>query len=65
MYHPLENAIYNALLERGFNVNVGVVEICEKGKKIQTEVDFACNLGKRRDYIQSALNIDIGERIAK
>ena len=40
-----ENAIYNELIMRGFNVDVGVVEIREGNKRIQTEVDFVCNLG--------------------
>lgn len=57
--HLLENLIYNELLIRGFNVDVGVVSVnrrTDDGKKvrIQLEVDFVCNLGSRRYYIQSA-----------
>ena len=37
---PANNAIYNELIFRGYNVDAGVVEIREDGKRIQTEVDF-------------------------
>ena len=60
--HLMENAIYNELIMRGFNVDVGVVEIREGNKRIQTEVDFVCNLGGNRYYIQSALNLSTPEK---
>jgi predicted AAA+ superfamily ATPase len=60
--HLMENAIYNELLFRGYNVDVGVVEIREKSKRVQTEVDFVCNKGDDRIYIQSALNLDTHEK---
>lgn len=60
--HLMENAIYNELLFRGFNVDVGVVEIREAGKHVQTEVDFVCNMGNNRYYIQSALNLSTPEK---
>ena len=60
--HLMENAIYNELLLRGYNVDVGVVEIREKGMRIQTEVDFVCNAGNNRYYIQSALNLGTHEK---
>jgi len=60
--HLMENAIYNELIMRGFNVDVGVVEIREGNKRIQTEVDFVCNLGGNRYYIQSALNLATPEK---
>ena len=60
--HLMENAIYNELLVRGYNVDVGVVEIREGNKRIQTEVDFICNQGSNRYYIQSALNLDTPEK---
>lgn len=55
----MENIIYNELLIRGFNVDVGVVEHSERddnGKVIRKrlEVDFVCNRGNQRYYIQSA-----------
>lgn len=57
--HSMENVIYNELRMRGYRVDVGVVPIAEKdaeGKVIrkQLEVDFVCNLGSSRYYIQSA-----------
>ncbi|MBQ9818541.1 MAG: ATP-binding protein [Proteobacteria bacterium] len=60
--HLMENVIYNDLVRRGFDVDVGVVEIGTKdneGKKIrkQLEVDFVVNRGYNRFYIQSALSI--------
>ena len=60
--HLMENAIYNELLLRGYNVDVGVVEIRENGARIQTEVDFVCNAGNNRYYIQSALNLNTHEK---
>ena len=58
--HAMENIIFNELLVRGFNVDVGVVitnEVDKTGKKIrkQREIDFVCNKGSKRYYIQSAL----------
>ena len=60
--HIMENIIYNELLCRGYSVDVGVVEIVEyrngsKSKK-QCEIDFVVNLGSRKYYIQSALNVN-------
>lgn len=57
--HLMENLIYNELIYRGYNVDVGVVvtEIKdEEGKrhKVQLEIDFVCNQGSKRIYIQSA-----------
>lgn len=58
----MENVLYNDLIRRGMNVDVGVVEYNTKdaeGKKIrkQLEVDFVVNRGNKRFYIQSALSI--------
>ena len=66
--HIMENIIYNELLIRGFNVDVGVVEHTEKnevGKTVRKrlEVDFVCNLGSRRYYIQSAFAIPNREKL--
>ena len=60
--HLMENIIYNELLIRGSNVDGGVVEVREEGKRKQLEVDFVCNLGNKRYYIQSALNLDTKEK---
>lgn len=58
----MENIIYNELIARGFNVDVGVVEYNHtdgNGKKIRTqlEVDFVVNQTDKRYYIQSALTV--------
>ncbi len=60
--HTMENIIFNELKIRGFNVDVGVVTlnaVNEKGHGIrrQLEIDFVCNKGSRRYYIQSAYAI--------
>lgn len=60
--HAMENVIYNELRMRGYRVDVGVVPIAEKNKegkviRKQLEVDFICNLGSARYYIQSAYSI--------
>ena len=60
--HLMENIIYNELLIRGYNVDVGVVEVREEGKRKQLEVDFVCNLGNKRYYVQSTLNLDTREK---
>lgn len=61
--HIMENIIYNELLVREFDVDVGIVEHNYKdkegkSKRKQLEVDFVANKGSQRYYIQSALNID-------
>ena len=61
--HLMENVLYNDLIRRGFDVDVGVVEQnirTETGKNArkQLEVDFVVNRGDERYYIQSALSID-------
>lgn len=60
--HSMENVIYNELRMRGYNVDVGVIATTEKnqeGKVVrkQLEVDFVCNLGSSRYYIQSAYSL--------
>lgn len=60
--HTMENIIFNELKRRGFNVDVGVVTqhvTGENGSKIrkQLEIDFVCNQGSKRYYIQSAYAI--------
>ena len=60
--HIMENIIYNELLLRGYNVDVGVVEIREGNQRKQLEVDFVCNLGNKRYYVQSALTLDTREK---
>ncbi len=60
--HIMENIIYNELLIRGYNVDVGVVETRQSDKRIYFEIDFICNMASNRYYIQSALNIDSPEK---
>ncbi len=61
--HIMENIIYNELIVRGYNVDVGVVEVRDEQKnRKQVEVDFVCNLGNKRYYIQSALNLETREK---
>ena len=60
--HSMENIIFNELKMRGFNVDVGVIvqyETNGKGNGIrkQLEIDFVCNQGSKRYYIQSAYAI--------
>lgn len=57
--HSMENIIFNELKVRGFNVDVGVIvqnDRNEKGGSVrrQLEIDFVCNKGSKRYYIQSA-----------
>ena len=66
--HLMENLIYNEMRVRGFNVDVGNVPTYtknEEGKPQRTnlEVDFVCNIGSRRYYIQSAYRMESEEKI--
>lgn len=65
--HLMENLIYNELRLRGMSVDVGVVTVYEKDEKEQTrrvqlKVDFVCNQGSKRCYIQSALSLPTEEK---
>jgi len=60
--HIMENIIYNELLARRYNVDVGIVESFDNdkdGKTIRTnyEVDFIVNKGAKKYYIQSAYRL--------
>ena len=66
--HLMENAVYNELCARGYSVDVGNVEVNtvdEKGIKVRRmlEVDFVCNRGYKRCYIQSALSLPDREKM--
>lgn len=66
--HTMENVIYNELIARNFNVDVGIITSTGKdndGKfvKKQLEVDFVCNKGSKRYYIQSAFSIPDREKM--
>jgi len=61
--HLMENIIYNELLSRGYNVDVGVLDKYGKSPEGKTErrrleVDFVATLGSARYYVQSALTVD-------
>lgn len=60
--HIMENVIYNELLMRGYNVDVGVVEIRQGDDRQQIEIDFVVNRGSQRYYIQSAYAIPSEEK---
>ena len=65
--HIMENIIYNELIIRGYNVDVGMVEIKKQDKegkwiRIQLEVDFIASLGSKKYYVQSALSIPDREK---
>ena len=65
--HIMENIIYNELVIRGYNVDVGVVEKYYKNedgkqKTAQLEIDFVCNIGSNRYYIQSAYSLPDDEK---
>lgn len=65
--HIMENIIYNELIFRGYQVDVGMVEVNafaeERCRRKQLEVDFVANLGNRRYYIQSAYAIPDREKM--
>ena len=66
--HLMENIIYNELRIRGYSIDVGQVEVRitnDDGKKMRKllEVDFICNSGDKRVYIQSALDMPTQEKI--
>ena len=65
--HIMENIIYNELVTRGYNVDVGIVEIREKNKngnyeKKLLETDFVCNKIDEKIYIQSAYSMEDMEK---
>ena len=67
--HTMENIIYNELRMRGFNVDVGIVPVVirEGGKQVrkQYEIDFVCNLGSARYYVQSAYRMENESKIVQ
>ena len=66
--HLMENLIYNELRIRGYNVDVGVVHSVTRdseGKQQRSnyEIDFVCNAGSKRYYIQSAYRMETDDKI--
>lgn len=66
--HLMENLVYNEMRVRGYNVDVGVVPTVRtnaegKRQRALLEVDFVCNLGSRRYYLQSAYRMESAEKV--
>lgn len=66
--HLMENVLYNDMRGRGFQVDVGNINIRvrdDKGvqQRVTLEVDFVCNLGSKRYYIQSAWRMPDEEKM--
>jgi uncharacterized protein len=65
--HLMENLVYNEMRVRGFNVDVGIVPLIRRDangrmQRSSLEVDFVCNLGSQRYYIQAAYRIPSDEK---
>jgi uncharacterized protein len=60
--HIMENIVYLELVRRGYNVDVGIVEIREGDVRKQLEVDFVCNQHNKRFYVQVTLNLETREK---
>lgn len=68
--HLMENIIFNEMRHRGFLVDVGNVNVRVKNEKgewhrVMLEVDFVCNLGSRKYYLQSAFRMPDEEKMAQ
>lgn len=68
--HIMENVIYNELRRRGWEVDVGVVDVWTRDRngaksKRQLEIDFVCNKGSSRYYVQSAFMIPDREKMSQ
>lgn len=68
--HMIENIVYNELILRGYNVDVGVVDIQARNKennrvRKQLEVDFVVNQMSQRYYIQVAYDMGSEEKQAQ
>lgn len=65
--HIMENIVYNELIRRGYNVDIGIIDICDKNRenkrvRRQLEVDFVVNQIDQRYYIQVAYDIATKEK---
>lgn len=66
--HMMENIIYNELIQRGYNVDIGVVEVSEKNEngnyvRKSLEIDFVANMSNDKIYIQSAYHLPSPEKV--
>ncbi len=65
--HTMENITYNELLRRGYNIDIGLVEVNKTNEngvrsKPQYEIDFICNQGSNKIYIQVAYEMNTNEK---
>src|SRR5690554_1740231 len=66
--HMMENIIYNELIQRGYNVDIGVVEVSEKNEngnyvRKSLEIDFVANISNDKIYVQSAYHLPSPEKV--
>ena len=66
--HMMENIIYNELIQRGYYVDIGVVEISEKNEngsyvRKSLEIDFVANMSNDKIYVQSAYHLPSAEKV--
>ena len=61
----MENIIYNELLTRDFEIDIGTIETREKQKKHRAETGFICNLGYKRYYIKYVPHLNTREETLK
>jgi len=66
--HMMENIIFNELIHRGYNVDIGVVEVSEKNEngnyvRKSLEIDFVANITNDKIYIQSAYHLPNDEKV--
>lgn len=68
--HLMENVIYNELKIKGYSVDVGVISVNENNNLLSTsrkqlEIDFVCNKGSKRIYVQSSLSLPTEEKLVQ
>jgi len=66
--HMMENIIFNELIQRGYNVDIGVVEVSEKNEngnyvRKSLEIDFVANISNDKIYVQSAYHLPSPEKV--
>lgn len=66
--HMMENIIFNELIHRGYNVDIGVVEVSEKNEngnyvRKSLEIDFVANMSNDKIYVQSAYHLPNTEKV--
>jgi hypothetical protein len=66
--HMMENIIFNELIHRGYNVDIGVVEVSEKNEngnyvRKSLEIDFVANISNDKIYVQSAYHLPSPEKV--